>query len=133
LSETEILGLLRPAQANLGYFLAWFHSLSSCPRHSLQSPFDLIPLAPKSRVSLCTQLRREFSFFVFRSGLSVTGLARVSCILKCLYALLVFLLRLETSPIVRLRRKGRLRFKTSELLAGLQREIRFINVHKRQN
>jgi hypothetical protein len=27
LSEVEIEGLLRPAQASLGYFLAWFQSL----------------------------------------------------------------------------------------------------------
>jgi hypothetical protein len=27
LSEAEIQGLLLPAQANLGYFLAWFQSL----------------------------------------------------------------------------------------------------------
>jgi hypothetical protein len=29
-----------------------------------------------------TQLRRKFSFFVFRSGLSATGLARVYCNIK---------------------------------------------------
>jgi hypothetical protein len=35
LTEAEIQGLLHPAEANLGYFLAGFN-LSSCPQHSLK-------------------------------------------------------------------------------------------------
>jgi hypothetical protein len=50
LSEPEIQGLLHPAQANLGYFPAWFESLQL---HSTQSEsfLALIPLAPKLHVS----------------------------------------------------------------------------------
>jgi hypothetical protein len=44
MSEAEIQGLLHPAEANLGYFLAWFQSLS-CPQHSLKVLFKV-----------CTQL-----------------------------------------------------------------------------
>jgi hypothetical protein len=47
----EIQGLLHPAQANLGYFLAWFQSLQLTSTQS-ESPLALIPLAPKSHVSL---------------------------------------------------------------------------------
>jgi hypothetical protein len=45
--KTEIQGLLKPVQANLGYFLAWFQS------HRLESP-----LASKPYVSfkVCTPL-----------------------------------------------------------------------------
>jgi hypothetical protein len=73
LSEAEIQGLLNPAQANLGYFLAWFQSLQ------LPSTQSESPLAPKSHVSfkVCTQTRIEF--FILRSELTVTGLARVYC------------------------------------------------------
>jgi hypothetical protein len=47
---TEFQGPLYPAEANLGYFLAWFQSLQLPPTQS-QSPLALIPLAPKSHVS----------------------------------------------------------------------------------
>jgi hypothetical protein len=50
LSEAEIQGLLHPAEASLGYFLAWFQSLQ------LPSTESESPLAPKSHVSVCTQL-----------------------------------------------------------------------------
>jgi hypothetical protein len=43
--EAEIQGLLHPAEANLGYFLAWFQSLQP-PSTQSESP-----LAPKSHVS----------------------------------------------------------------------------------
>jgi hypothetical protein len=43
--ESEIHGLLHPAQGNLGYFLAWFQSLQ------LPSTRSENPLAPKSHVS----------------------------------------------------------------------------------
>jgi hypothetical protein len=51
--EAEIQGLLHPAQANLGHFLAWFQSLQLSSTQSEESP-----LAPKCRVSfeVCTQL-----------------------------------------------------------------------------
>jgi hypothetical protein len=57
LSEAEIQGLLYPAQANLGHFLAWFQSLQ-LPSTQSESPLVLIPLTPKSHVSVkvCTQL-----------------------------------------------------------------------------
>jgi hypothetical protein len=45
LSEAEIQGLIHPAQANIGYFLAWFQSLQ------LPSTQSESPLAPKSNVS----------------------------------------------------------------------------------
>jgi hypothetical protein len=48
-SEAEIRGLRHPAQANLGYFLAWFQSLQ-LPSTQPESPLALIPLAPKSHV-----------------------------------------------------------------------------------
>jgi hypothetical protein len=50
-SQAEIRGL-HPAEANLGYFLAWFQSLQ-LPCTESESP-----LAPKSHVSskVCTQL-----------------------------------------------------------------------------
>jgi hypothetical protein len=56
LSEAEIQGLLHPAEVNLGYFLAWFQSLQ-LPSTQPESPFALIPLAPKSHVSfkVCTR------------------------------------------------------------------------------
>jgi hypothetical protein len=43
--EAEIQGLLHPAEANLGYCLAWFQSLQ------LPSTQSESPLAPKSHVS----------------------------------------------------------------------------------
>jgi hypothetical protein len=54
--EVEIQGL-HPAQANFGYFLAWFQSLQ-LPSTQSESPLVLLPLAPKSHVSfkVCTQL-----------------------------------------------------------------------------
>jgi hypothetical protein len=59
LSESEIQGLLHPAQ--LGYFLAWFQSLQ-LPSTQSDSPLAPIPLAAKSHVSykVCTQLSTEF-------------------------------------------------------------------------
>jgi hypothetical protein len=48
LSEAEILGPHHPAEANLGYFLAWFQSLQ-LPSTQSESPLALIPLAPKFR------------------------------------------------------------------------------------
>jgi hypothetical protein len=45
LSENEIKSLLHPAEANLGYFLAWFQSLQ------LPSTQSESPLAPKRHVS----------------------------------------------------------------------------------
>jgi hypothetical protein len=57
LSEVEIKGLLQPAQAILGYFLAWFQSHQLASTQS-ESPLALILFAPKSDVSfkVCTQL-----------------------------------------------------------------------------
>jgi hypothetical protein len=57
LSEAEIQGLLRPPQAKVRYFLAWFQSLQLPSRQS-ESPLALIPLAPICQVSfkVCTQL-----------------------------------------------------------------------------
>jgi hypothetical protein len=48
--EAEIQGLLHPAQANLGYFLAWFQSRQ--PSAQSESP-----LAPKSRVSFKVRIQ----------------------------------------------------------------------------
>jgi hypothetical protein len=79
LSEAELQGLLHPAEASLGYFVAWFQCLQ------LPSTQSESPLAPKSHVFLKYVLNCEqnFSFFIFRSGLTVTGLARVYCIQCC--------------------------------------------------
>jgi hypothetical protein len=57
--EAEIQGLLHPAEASLGYFLAWFQSLQ------LPSTQSESPLAPKSHASfkVCTQLWTEFLIF----------------------------------------------------------------------
>jgi hypothetical protein len=49
LSEAEIQGLLHQAQANLGYFLAWFQSLQ------LPSTQSQSPLAPKSHAYFVVQ------------------------------------------------------------------------------
>jgi hypothetical protein len=56
LSGAEIQGLLHPAEANLGYFLAWFQSLQ------LPSTQPGSPLVPKSHVLSCEQ---NFSFCIF--------------------------------------------------------------------
>jgi hypothetical protein len=72
--EAEIQGLLHPAEANLGYFLVWFQSLQ------LSSTQFVSSLAPKSHVSL--NCKQNFSFFKAgypKSGLTVSGLARVYC------------------------------------------------------
>jgi hypothetical protein len=45
LSEAEIQGIFHPAQASLGYFVAWFQSLQ------LPSIKSESPLAPKCHVS----------------------------------------------------------------------------------
>jgi hypothetical protein len=42
--EAEIQGLLHPAQANLGYFLAWFQSFQLSSTQS-ESPLFLISLS----------------------------------------------------------------------------------------
>jgi hypothetical protein len=57
LSEAEIQGLLHPAQASLGYFLAWFQSLQ-LPSTQSENPLPPILLAPKSHVSfkVCTPM-----------------------------------------------------------------------------
>jgi hypothetical protein len=59
LSEAEIQGLLHPAQANPGYFIAWFQSLK-LPSTQSASPLALTPRAPKRhgsfKVLVCTQL-----------------------------------------------------------------------------
>jgi hypothetical protein len=70
--EIEIQGLLHRAQNNLGYCLAYFQSLQ------LPSTQSGSPLAPKSRVSFYVlDFELNFSFFIFRSWLAVTWLARV--------------------------------------------------------
>jgi hypothetical protein len=73
--EAEIQGLLNPALTNVGYFLPWFQPLQ-LPSTQSESPLALIPLAPKSHVLNCEHIS---SLFIFQSGLTVTGLARVSC------------------------------------------------------
>jgi hypothetical protein len=50
LSEAEIHCLLHPAEANLGYFLAWFQSLQ-LPSTQSESPLALIPLSAKCHVA----------------------------------------------------------------------------------
>jgi hypothetical protein len=73
LSAAEIQGLLHPAQAKLGYFLAWFQSLQ------LPSAQSESPLAPKSHVYFLKYVLNcelNLSFSIFRSGLSVNELAR---------------------------------------------------------
>jgi hypothetical protein len=78
LSEAKIQGLHHPAQANLGYFLVWFQSLQ-LPSTQSESPIAIILLAPKSHVSFKDVLDCEdnFSFFIFRSRLTVTELGQV--------------------------------------------------------
>jgi hypothetical protein len=70
-SQTEIQGL-HPAQASLGYFLAWF--LSAASLYSVQKFSSSIPMRFLKYVLNCEQ---NFSFFIFRSGLTVTGLAMI--------------------------------------------------------
>jgi hypothetical protein len=62
MSEAEVQGLLHPAQANLGYFLAWFQSLQ------LPSAQSESPLAPKSHLSsesMFSTVNRIFYFPCF--------------------------------------------------------------------
>jgi hypothetical protein len=63
----ETQGLFHPAEANLGYFPAWFQSLQ-LPTTQSESPLAQIPLAHKCHVS--------FKVIIFRSGLSET---RINC------------------------------------------------------
>jgi hypothetical protein len=77
LSEAEIRDLLHPSQANLRYFLTWFHSRQLLSTQS-ECPLALIPLAPNPTCLLKYVLSCEenFSFFTFRSGLSDV---RINC------------------------------------------------------
>jgi hypothetical protein len=61
--------LLHPAQANLGYFLAWFQSLQ-LPSTQSESPLALIPLAPNA---MC--LLKYVVIFL-------SGLERVCCAIR---------------------------------------------------
>jgi hypothetical protein len=63
LLETEIQGLLHPAQANLVF---WFQ-FSSCPQHSLKA---LVLLNPTCLLKCILNCEQNFLFFIFRSGLS---------------------------------------------------------------
>jgi hypothetical protein len=47
--QREIQGILHPAEANLGYFLAWFQSLQ-LPSTQSESPLALISFSPKFHV-----------------------------------------------------------------------------------
>jgi hypothetical protein len=67
LSEAEIHGLRRPAQANL----AWFQSVQ-LPSTQPASPLALIPLAPDSACLLKYVLNRELFFFIFRISNRIT-------------------------------------------------------------
>jgi hypothetical protein len=49
MSEAEIQGLLHPAQANLGYFLAWFQP-PQLPSKQSEGPLALIP---QSQITIC--------------------------------------------------------------------------------
>jgi hypothetical protein len=71
LSEAEIQGLLHPAEANLGYFLARFLSLQ------LPSTQTESPLAHKCQESFKVRTQPWTEIFVFRSGLP-----RVYCVHK---------------------------------------------------
>jgi hypothetical protein len=55
--EAKFQGLFHPAQANLGYFLAWIQSLQ-LPSTQSESTLALILLNPKPHASfkVCTQL-----------------------------------------------------------------------------
>jgi hypothetical protein len=64
--EAEIQNFLRPAEANLGYCLAWF-SLSSCPQHSLEALLLQNPTCLLKYLLTCEQ---NLSLFIFRCGLS---------------------------------------------------------------
>jgi hypothetical protein len=59
LPEAEIWGLFHPAEANLGYFLAWFQSLQ-LPSTQSVSPLALIPCIFLKHVLNCEE---HFSFF----------------------------------------------------------------------
>jgi hypothetical protein len=65
LPEAEILGLLHPAQANVGYFLAWFQSLQ------LPSTQPESPLAPESYVSFKIRTQLSTEFFVFHISIRI--------------------------------------------------------------
>jgi hypothetical protein len=80
LLEAEIKGLLHPAQANLGYFLAWFQSLQ-LPSTQSESPLTLIPFIHKSHVYVL-KYEQNSSFFIFRPRLTITGLAGIYYILN---------------------------------------------------
>jgi hypothetical protein len=76
--EAEIQGLLHPAEASHGYFLAWFQSLH-LPSTQSESPLWLLNATYLLKV--CTQLRIELFIFHIAigiidyptSGLTVTG------------------------------------------------------------
>jgi hypothetical protein len=78
LSEAEIQGLLHPAEANLGYFLARFQSLQ-LPSVQSESPLVLIPLLlnPMCLLKYVINCAQNFLYLIFRSGLTVNGLPRV--------------------------------------------------------
>jgi hypothetical protein len=79
--EAEIQGLLHPAKANLGYFLAWFQSLQLSSTQS-ESPVAVITLTPKSHVCFKVLIFTHFSNFnpdYPTSGLTVAELASVYC------------------------------------------------------
>jgi hypothetical protein len=75
LSEAETQGLLHPAEANLGYFLLGF-SVSSRPQHS---PKALLVLNVTCLLMYVLNCEQNLSFFIFRSGLTVTVLALDYC------------------------------------------------------
>jgi hypothetical protein len=77
LSEAEMQGLLHPAEANLRYFLAWFQSLQlpSTQSESPLAPKFLLLINPMCLFKVRTHLGT--AYFIFRSGLTVTGLERV--------------------------------------------------------
>jgi hypothetical protein len=59
--EAKIQGLLHPAEANLGYLLAWFQPFQ-LPSAQSECPLTLLPLGPKYHASflVVTQLCTEF-------------------------------------------------------------------------
>jgi hypothetical protein len=59
----------------LGYFLAWFQSVQLPSTQS--GKFSLSPLNPTCLVKYVLNFEQNCSLFIFRSGLTVTGLARV--------------------------------------------------------
>jgi hypothetical protein len=72
LSEVEIQGLLQ-LKPVLDIFLRG-SSLFSCPQQSLEV---LLLLNPTCLLKCVLNCERNFSFFIFRSGLTVTGLVKV--------------------------------------------------------